>query len=95
VFGVLVRVMLAGFFGMVNCVGGVAVGYMSVVAGLFMVACFVMLSSGMVMFCRVFMVFRGFAVVVDSLLRHGKPLSRVQWTSPGSIAFGCHKPITR
>ena len=71
-FGVLVRVMLAGFFGMVNCVGGVAVGYMSVVAGLFMVACFVMLSSGMVMFCRVFMVFCGFAVMFCSLMGHGR-----------------------
>jgi hypothetical protein len=78
---VLVGVELACFRGMVRGMGVVALRYMSVVAGLLVVACLVTIGGGIVMGCCVFVVFGSFAVMIYSLLRHGEPLSEIQRTS--------------
>lgn len=91
----LVGVMLACFRGVMQGVRGMTVGYMSVVAAFFVVASLMMVGGGVVMRGGMLVVFGSFPVVIDSLLRHGEPLSEVWRTSLGSIAFRCHKQITR
>jgi hypothetical protein len=59
-----------------------AVGDMRVVPGLFVVASLMMIGGGVVMRGGVLVVFGGFAVMIDSLLRHGEPLSEVSWILP-------------
>jgi hypothetical protein len=75
--GVLVGVVLACFPGMMRGVGGMTVRYMSMVAGLLMVARFMMIGGGVVMLGGKLVVFGGFAMMIDSLLRHGEPLSEI------------------
>jgi hypothetical protein len=78
---VLVGVELACFRGMMRGMSVVAVRYVSVVAGLLVVTCLVMIGGGMVMGGCVLVVFGGLAVMTDSLLRRGEPLSEIQRTS--------------
>jgi hypothetical protein len=80
-FSVLVGVMFARFRRVMRGMGGVTVRDMSVVSCLFVVASLMMIGGGVVMRGSVLMVFGSFAVVIDSLLRHGEPLSEIQRTS--------------
>jgi len=54
---------------------------MRVVAGLLMVARLMMIGGGVVMSSGMLVVFGGFAVMIDSFLRHGEPLSEILRTS--------------
>jgi hypothetical protein len=65
---VLIGVVLTGFAGMMTCVQSVAVRNMRMMRGGFVIARFVMFSGGTVMFCRVFVVFRGGAVMVGAFV---------------------------
>ena len=66
------RVVLSRFRGVVLGLYMMAVGHMGVVAGLFVVACLVMLRGGQVVF-RSLLVVRGcLAVMYSALLRHGE-----------------------
>jgi hypothetical protein len=75
--GVLVGVVLACFRGVMQGVRGMTVRDMSVVAALFVVASLMMIGGGVMMRGGMLVVFGSFAVVIDSLLRHGEPLSEV------------------
>jgi hypothetical protein len=79
--GVLIGVVLACFRRVMRGMGGVTVRDMGVVAGLFMVASLMMIGGGVVMRGGMLVVFGSFAVVIDSRLRHGEPLSEIQRTS--------------
>jgi hypothetical protein len=92
---VLVGVVLARFPGVMRRVGGMAVRDMSVVAGFLMVARFMMIGGGVVILSGKLVVFGGFAVMIDSLLRHGEPLSEILRISLARIAFGYHNQITQ
>jgi hypothetical protein len=81
--GVLVGVVLAGFRGVIRGVGGMAVRYMSVVAGLLMVARFMVIGGGAVMLGGELVVFRGLTVVIDSLLAIFITVSGWLTVSPG------------
>jgi hypothetical protein len=63
---VLVGVVLAGLFGVMNCVHVVAVRHLCVVAGLFVIARFVVFGSCNVVFGRVIMVLGGFAMMFSA-----------------------------
>jgi hypothetical protein len=63
-------VVLAGLLGMVGCVVQVALRYMGMVSGFFMMASLIVFRGGMVMFGGVFVVFGSFAVVLSGIFRH-------------------------
>jgi hypothetical protein len=65
---VLVGVVLTGFASMMACVQSVAVRNMRVVRGGFVIARFVMFRGLEVVFRRVFVVFRGRAVMVGAFV---------------------------
>jgi hypothetical protein len=75
--GVLVGVMLACFRSVMQGMRGMTVRDMSVVAALFVVASLMMVGGGVVVRGGMLVVFGSFAVVIDSQLRHGEPLSEV------------------
>jgi hypothetical protein len=61
---VVVGVVLAGFFGVMDCVQMMAVGHVSVVSGLFVIVGFVVLGSREMVLRGVTMVLGGFAVMI-------------------------------
>jgi hypothetical protein len=61
---VLIGVMLSGFFGMMGSVQRVPVRDMGMVAGLFVIAGFVVVGCFAVMFRRLFMVFRSLVMML-------------------------------
>ena len=63
-------VMLAGLLGMVGCVVEVTFRDVRMMAGFFMVASFVMVGGGMVLFGGVFVVLRRLAMVMDGFFGH-------------------------
>jgi hypothetical protein len=73
----LVSVVLAGFGGVMRGMRGMAVCDMRMVAGLFVIGSLVMVGGGVMMLGGMLVVFGGFVVMIDSLLRHGEPLSEV------------------
>jgi hypothetical protein len=92
--GVLVGVILTCFPGVMCGVGSMTVRDMSMVAGLFVVASFMMIGGDIMMRGRMLVVFGGFAVVLDSLFRHRTSFRDQRKISFGRIAFGHHKQIT-
>jgi hypothetical protein len=74
-------VMLAGLFGVMRGVVEMALRYVSMMAGLLMIARLVVFGCGGVMLRGVFVVLRGFAVVLRGIFRHVQ-LSLEVW-SPG------------
>jgi hypothetical protein len=68
---VVVRSVLAGFFGVMPGVGAVAVRYMGVVAGLFVI-------SGRGVLGRHAMVLRGVLVMLFTFFRHGSSFWRYE-----------------
>ncbi len=67
---VLVAVVLAGFFGVMDCMQVMAVGHVSMVPALFVTAGFMMLGSREMVLRGVPVVLGGFAVVIRNLFRH-------------------------
>lgn len=67
---VLVAVMFAGFFGVVDCVQVMTVGHVCVVPGLFVIAGFLLLGGSEMVFRGVAVVFGCFAVMIRNLFRH-------------------------
>jgi hypothetical protein len=68
---VLVGMMLSSFFGMLGSVERVAMGDMGVVAGLFVIARFVMIGRFPMMFRSVFVVLRRFLMMICRFVSHG------------------------
>jgi hypothetical protein len=66
-----IRVVLAGFFGMMSGMDRMAVGNMGVVAGGVVVAGFVVIGGALVMGGCVFVVLSGLAMMFRGFLRHG------------------------
>ena len=66
----IVRVVLACLFGMVNCMNMVAMRDMSVMTSLVMVARFMMIGCGAMMFGRVLMMLGSLTMMVGSFFRH-------------------------
>jgi hypothetical protein len=66
----LVGMVLAGFFSMVGGVHRMSVGDVGVVAGLFVVAGFVVLGRFAMMCRRVFMMFGGLMMMICSVVCH-------------------------
>ena len=64
----IVGVVLAGFFGMVNCVDVVALRDVSVVPGFMVIAGAVMLGCGAMVLGGFFVVLCGFQMVIRSVL---------------------------
>jgi hypothetical protein len=64
---VLIAVMLAGFFGMMDCMQVMAVGHVAMVPGLFVIAGFVVLGSRQMVLRGVAVVLGGFAVMIRNL----------------------------
>jgi hypothetical protein len=80
---VIIRVMLAGLFGVMCGVDRMTVSHMCVVPGLVMIARFVMIGGGSVMLCSMLMMLSGFAVVVCCFFGHSyglPPRSKIQET---------------
>jgi hypothetical protein len=69
--GVFRRVVLGGFFGVVFRLHVMTVREMGVVAGLFVVARFVMLGRGQMLLRRMLMMFRRLTMMFSALFRHG------------------------
>jgi hypothetical protein len=65
---VFVGVVLASFFGMMNRVQVVAMRYMSVVAGLHVIACGMVFRRGAMMFRGLFMMLGRLRVMIDTML---------------------------
>jgi hypothetical protein len=61
---VVVGVVLAGFFGVMDCMQVMAVGHVSVVPGLFVIVGLVVLGSREMVFRGVTVVLGGFAVMI-------------------------------
>jgi hypothetical protein len=61
---VLIGVVLSGFFGMMGSVQRMPVSDMGMVAGLFVIAGFVVLGCFAMMFRRVFVVLRSFVMML-------------------------------
>jgi hypothetical protein len=68
---VLIRGVLAGFFGVMAGVGSMAVCYVGVVACFFVVARGVMLGCGAMVFRGMLMMLGGFQMVFFAFFRHG------------------------
>ena len=64
---VLVGVVLAGFFGVMNSVHLMTVGHVGVVSGFFVIAGLVVLGSSAMMLRGVIMMLGGFVVMVRNL----------------------------
>jgi hypothetical protein len=68
-------VVLGGLFGVVFSLHMMAVGQMTVMAGLLVLARFVVLRSGQMVFGSMLVVLGCFAMLFGALSRHGNPLS--------------------
>lgn len=68
--GVLIGMVLSGFFGMMGSVQRMSMRDMGMVAALFVIARFVVFGCFAVMFRRVFMVFGSLVMVLCSLVGH-------------------------
>jgi hypothetical protein len=68
---VLDGVVLGRFFGVVFFLQVMTVRQMSVVAGLFVVTCFVMLGGGQMVLGRLLMMFGCLTMMFRALIRHG------------------------
>lgn len=84
---VRIRVMLAGFFRVMRGVDRVAMRHMRVVAGLAVVAGFVMIGRRPVVRGGMFVVLGCFAMVICGFLRHGMNLG-------STIQADCYGRIT-
>ena len=71
----MLGVMTAGLDVMMLGVAGVAMRAVRVMSRLFVIAGFMMPGGFAVVLGGMLVVFGGFAVMIDSLLRHGEPLS--------------------
>jgi hypothetical protein len=69
--GVVLGVVLAGFFGVMRGVVEMTLSDVGMVPGLLMITPFMVLGCGQVVFRRVFMVFCRLSMMLDGFLRHG------------------------
>ena len=67
----LIRMMFCGLGSMVFRVQSMAVGRVSMMRRLFVIAVLMVLGRSLVMLGRVFMVLRGFVMMFDVVFRHG------------------------
>jgi hypothetical protein len=67
----LIGMVFGGFRSMVACVQSVAMGYLGVMRSLVVVPRLMMLGGGAMMLGRVFMMLRGFLMMVDVVFGHG------------------------
>jgi hypothetical protein len=74
----MIRAVLAGLFGVMLGVGGVAMRYVGMVAGLFVISGGVMLSRHAMMLRGTFVVLSGSQVVFFTFFRHGFLFSEIQ-----------------
>lgn len=84
---VIVAVVLAGFFGVMDSMDGVTMRDVGVMTSSVMVAVFVVLGGGAVVLSGFVVVFRGFVVMFCGCLRHGSDLT-------ASIRAKCYAAIT-
>ena len=67
----LVGMVLGGFGSVMLCVQGVAVCYVSVMRGFFVIAVLMVFGGSPMMLGRVFMMLRGFLMMIDVVFGHG------------------------
>jgi hypothetical protein len=63
--------MLRGFRSMMACVQSVAMGYLGMMRSLVVVPRLMMLGGGAMVLGRVFMMLRGFVMMIDVMFGHG------------------------
>lgn len=77
-----VGVVLGGFFRVMLGVKSVAVGYVSMMPGFFVIAGFMMFGRGAMMARSMFVMFCCLTMVFSALFGHGEPFVEIRYEEP-------------